>query len=220
MGSPAVAETVAPRLPRGRHGLTREQVEEDQRLRIMLGLADAMRVHGFVGTPVAEIIKRAGVSRETFYQLYTDKLDCFLAAFDLVSDLLADHLVQALTSDEGAARPRGGPAALDRFERALAAYLEIMAAEPAYARLFLVEVYAAGPVAMARRAALQERIADTLVDLFDSGSPDARFTCQVLVAAVSSLVTAPLVADDVAAIRALRPKVVDHVRGLAAAGLL
>ncbi len=55
---------------------------------------------------------------------------------------------------------------MERFERALAAYLETMAADPAYARLFLVEVYAAGPEAMDRRAALQQRIVDALVELF------------------------------------------------------
>ena len=54
-----MADSIAPQLPRGRHGLTREQVETDQRLRIFVAMADAMRAQGYVGTPVAEIIKRA-----------------------------------------------------------------------------------------------------------------------------------------------------------------
>ena len=200
-----MADTVAPRLPRGRHGLSRDEVEQDQRLRILIGMAEAMQAKGYVGTPVAEVIKRAGVSRETFYQLYSSKLECFLAAFDLVGDFLVGHLAASLQGD-------GTP--MDRFERALTAYLETMAAEPAYARLFLVEVYAAGPEAMGRRAALQQRIVDALVDLFEVRDERQRFACRTLVAAISSMVTGPLVTGDLDAIRALGPPIVDHARSL------
>ena len=103
---------------------------------------------------------------------------------------------------------------MDRFERALTAYLETMATEPAYARLFLVEVYAAGPEAMERRAALQQRIVDALVDLFEVGDERQRFACRTLVAAISSMVTGPLVTGDVDAIRALGPPIVEHARAL------
>ena len=205
-----MTDTVAPQLPRGRHGLTRQQVETDQRLRIFLGLAEAMGERGYVGTPVAEIIKRAGVSRETFYQLYTDKLDAFLAAFDLVGEVLRVRLEQATAGP-------GTPMA--RFERAIGAYLDSLAAEPAYARLFLVEVHAAGPEAMARRTEIQQRIVDALADLLGARSDAGRLTCQVLVAAVSAMVTGPLVAGDVEALRALGPRILDHVRRLDAAGM-
>lgn len=208
---PPVSDLELPRLPRGRHGLSRGQVEEIQRLRIMIGMADAMRAKGYVGTPVAEIIKRAGVSRETFYQLYTDKLDCFLAAFDLVGELLAGHLQASV--DAG-----GEP--MERFERALTAYLDVMVSEPAYSRLFLVEVFAAGPEAMVRRAALQDRIVDALADIFGARSKRRRFSCHVIVSAVSAMVTGPLVSEDLDAIRALRPSVLAHVRAMADAGLL
>lgn len=193
------------RLPRGRHGLSRDEVEQDQRVRILVGMAEAMQVKGYVGTPVAEVIKRAGVSRETFYQLYSSKLECFLAAFDLVGDFLVGHLAASL---EGNGTP------MDRFERALTAYLDTMAAEPAYARLFLVEVYAAGPDAMERRAALQQRIVDALVQLFDVRDERHRFACRALVAAISSMVTGPLVTGDLDAIRALGPPIVEHARTL------
>lgn len=197
-------------LPRGRHGLSREQVEVDQRLRIFVGMAQAMWVKGYVGTPVADIIKRAGVSRETFYQLYPDKLAAFLAAFDLVGEVLLERLRTSLGEP-------GEP--IERFERAVRAYLETLASEPGYARLFLVEVHAAGPEAMARRAVIQQRIVDALVELLDARADAARFTCQVLVAAVSAMVTGPLVAGDLDALRALAPPILDHVRRLDASGM-
>jgi AcrR family transcriptional regulator len=204
-----VAETIVQRLPRGRHRLAREEVEQDQRVRILIGMAEAMHDNGYVGTPVAEVIKRAGVSRETFYQLYSSKLDCFLAAFDLVADGLVEQLTAALD---------GGGTPLERFERTLATYLDTLVSAPAYARLFLVEVHAAGPEAMARRTALQHRLAHALADLFDARTDGDRFACQMIVAAVSAMVTGPLVASDLDALRALHAPVLDHVRRLMASG--
>jgi AcrR family transcriptional regulator len=206
-----VADAAVAQLPRGRHGLTREQVETDQRLRIVVGMAEAMRAKGYVGTPVADIIKRAAVSRETFYQLYRDKLASFLAAFDLVGEILLDRLATAL---DGPGEP------IDRLERAVDTYLDSLASEPGFARLFLVEVHAAGPEAMARRTVIQGRIVDALVELLDARSAAGRVTCQMLVAAVSAMVTGPLVADDLDGLRALGPPIVDHVRRLQAAGML
>jgi AcrR family transcriptional regulator len=203
-------DLTARQLPRGRHGLTREQVRTDQQLRIVVGMAEAMRVRGYVGTSVAEIIKRAGVSRETFYQLYDDKLDAFLAAFDLVGEVLLAQIGDGLDDLD---QP------MDRLERSLSAYLDTLAEHPGYARLFLVEVHAAGPEAMARRTAIQQRIVDALADLLGARSEAGRFTCQVLVAAVSAMVTGPLVADDLDALRALGPQILEHARRLDAAGM-
>jgi hypothetical protein len=74
--------------------------------------------------------------------------------------------------------------------------------------VFLVEVYAAGPEAIARRATLQDRIVDRMADLLGASTRDDRFACQVLVAAVSFMVTGPVVAQDAKALRGLRTKIV------------
>ena len=173
-------------------------------------MAESMRSAGYVGTPVAEIIRRAGVSRETFYQLFSDKLDSFLAAFDVIGDVLLSRLALALD----------GPGdAMERLQRGIETYLDALAAEPGYARLFLVEVHAAGPEAMARRAVIQQGIADAVADLLGARTHEGRFACQVLVAAVASMVTVPLVAGDLDALRALGPPILEHARQLHAAGL-
>jgi AcrR family transcriptional regulator len=194
-------------LPRGRHHLQREQVEQDQRLRILVGMAEAMHEKGYVGTPVADVLKRSGVSRETFYRLYSSKLDCFLDAFDVVAGALLEELTPAL---DGAGAP------LERFARGLDRYLETLTSAPAYARLFLVEVHAAGPEAMAKRTALQHRLADAIAELFDVRTDADRFSCQVVVAAISAMVTGPLVDGDLDAVRRLRQPLVDHVARLLA----
>jgi AcrR family transcriptional regulator len=191
--------------------LTREQVEEDQRLRILVGIAEAMADRGYADTPIAAVLSEAGVSRETYYRAFTGKLDGFLAAFDLVSEVL-------LAEMGGAVEGEGSP--LERVDRALAQYLSTVAEHRAYARLFLVEAYAAGPEAIARRHAVQQRIVGQLVEVLGTSSDAGRFACQSIVSAVSSLIVPPLVADDPAAIVALGPEVSDHLHRLYYGGLL
>ena len=193
-------------LPRGRHGLSREEVEASQRLRILLGMAEAMRERGFVETTVADVIARAGVSRESFYRLFSSKGDCFAAAFDQAAEVLLHRIAAA----GGAGAPGDGP--LDAAERAITAYLDTLAAEPAWARLFIVEVHAAGTEAMRRRFALQDRLVDALADLLDAHDPAGRFTAKVVVSAMSAMVTRPLLEGDLDALRALGPPMVEHLR--------
>jgi AcrR family transcriptional regulator len=190
--------------------MPRDEVVNAQRIRIVLAMADAMHEKGYVGTPVADILKRAGVSRETFYQLFSSKLDCYLAAFDLVGEAL---LLQLRTVVEAPG------SAMERFERSLKAYLEALASEPAYARLFLVECHAAGPEAMGRRHDFQRRLTDSVAELLGATTEADRFAAQMFVAAVSALVTGPLVAHDTEALRRLGPPLLDHVRRLADLGV-
>ena len=137
------------------------------------------------------------------YQQFSSKLDCFMSAFDVAGEMLLGRL--------GAALPDAG-APLDRFDRAFGAYLDVLAEHPALARVFLVEVYAAGPDAMARRAELQGRFAEAMAELLGARTKQDRFACQALVAAIGTMVTGPLVADDLDRLHALRSDVVDLVR--------
>lgn len=197
MGDPALAP-----LPRGRHSLTREQVADAQRLRLAAGLADAMVEHGYVGTSVAAILRRAGVSRQTFYALYDDKLGCFLDALELAGAVLVSRLAETVATP-------GAP--LERAERAVARYLDTIIDHPAFARLYIVEVHAAGPPAIRRRAELQAEVVDALADLLDARTATARFACQAYVAAISALVTLPLALGDADGVRRLREPLVEHL---------
>lgn len=190
------------RLPRGRHTLTREQVVADQRARMMLALADVVGEKGYVPTSVADVIKRAGVSRQTFYEQFSDKLDCFLATFDAAGEILAAELTSLVTDDDD---PVG------RFDQLLTRYLDVLAGSAGYARVLLVESHAAGPEAIRRRAALQERIAAALADVLEVDDDRGRFACAVLVAAIASMVIEPLVTGDTDALRRLHDPVVDLV---------
>src|SRR5215475_4448379 len=104
-------------LPRGRHGLSRRAVTESQRRRILRALVEAVADRGYAETRVADVIAVAGVSRKTFYELFADKEDCFLAAFEGWSGQLADHANDAYEA-------AGDAPWADRIRAALAAFLE------------------------------------------------------------------------------------------------
>src|SRR3977135_2657852 len=149
---------VVQQLPRGRHRLSREQVLASQRGRLLAAMAEAVAEKGYVGTAVADVIERAGVSRETFYEHFSSKEDCFLAAYDTGVEALHEVMGAALAGS------RAGPA--KRPRRLLKAYFDALAAEPAFARTFLIEVYAVGPRALERRVELQQRFVATMGEIF------------------------------------------------------
>ena len=70
------------RLPRGRHGLPREFVAQNQRERLLAALAECLEEKGYERTTVASIGKRAGVSKSDFYKQFESKDACFVAAYD------------------------------------------------------------------------------------------------------------------------------------------
>ncbi|AHH14899.1 putative transcriptional regulator, TetR family [Nocardia nova SH22a] len=196
------------RLPRGRHGIPRETVVRTQRDRILTAMADAMADNGYVGTSVAAVIKRARVSRETFYEQFRSKEDCFEAAYEQAVESLLARIQESLRlpADDATA-----DAAVPPIGALLDAYLDGLAAEPAYARLFLVEVYAAGPKAIARRAELQESFVALVARTLDARTEQQRFACRTMVAALSALVTTHIAADDPDGLHALRAPLLELV---------
>ena len=124
------------KLPRGRHDLPREFVARTQRDRLVDAMAHTVAVKGYVGTSLADVCAEAGVSTKAFYQHFADKEACFLATFELGVAVLWTNVVTAYR------RPGRWP---ERMRGGLAALLDTLAAEPAFAALAVVEVLAAGP---------------------------------------------------------------------------
>jgi AcrR family transcriptional regulator len=175
-------------LPRGRHRLTREEVLASQRGRMLEAMAHAVLEKGYVRATVADVLSRARVSRETFYEHFADKEDCFLAAYELAIEALGETIAAAI--------PTRRATPLTRLRRALAAYLDALAQEGAIARVFLVDVYAAGPRALARRREVMDRFVATMSELLDARTSDERFAVEALVGAISSLVTVRVAAGE------------------------
>lgn len=151
VGNPARNELE--QLPRGRHGLPREAVVRQQRERILRAMIDAVAEHGYADTRIADVIASAGVSRKTFYELFEDKEECFLAAYEVLLQLLLR------AAREGFDASPDAPWA-ERLTNGLAAFLQIMADHPAAARVAVIEVMAAGPKALARRDAAMRQFTE------------------------------------------------------------
>lgn len=126
------------RLPRGRHGLPRELVVRSQRERLLAAVVRVAAARGFESTSVADILEEAGVGRESFYELFEDKRDCLLAA----RSLLVDDLEASVRAAYGK-----GEAWVDQVRNGLAATLAWFAADPAAARVVMLELAAIGPPA-------------------------------------------------------------------------
>jgi AcrR family transcriptional regulator len=137
-------------LPRGRHGLPRERVTGSQRGRIIQSVIEAVAERGYQATRVVDVVERAGVSRATFYELFDDLEDCFLASYDYASARLFETASAAFNEEADATWA-------ERIRAGMAAFLELLAGWPEGARFAIVEVLAAGPKALVRRdAALRQ----------------------------------------------------------------
>lgn len=144
------------RLPRGRHGLPRELVERSQRERLMAAVVRVTAANGFEQTTVGDILGEAGVGRESFYELFNDKLDCMLAAHKVLTDRLEEQVREAYD----APGPWG-----ERVRNALGITLEWFASDPETAKFMLVEP---GTVGLASRAIFQAEF-NRFIKLFDEG---------------------------------------------------
>lgn len=171
----------------------------------MVALTELMAVDGYIATPVAGILRRAGVSRETFYEQFRSKEDCFEQGFIWAmgcTDRAVRNAAEAVHHDD----PR------DRMDVIFGAYLQDIVDNPARAKVFLVDVFAAGPRFAKMRVARHMSFADSLTAMFGAENEQQRFACEMLVAAISAMVTATVAAGDFEGVLALRRPFMDMIR--------
>ncbi|HEX5307874.1 MAG TPA: TetR family transcriptional regulator [Solirubrobacteraceae bacterium] len=159
-----------------------ERVVQMQRRRLMLAIVEVAGDGGIEAATVGRVCEQAGVSRRTFYELFSDRDDCLLAAFEALLERLGNGLAEAYH------RPARW---IDGLRDALQLLLERLDREPLAARLCVVESLRAGPEVVERRRAAVE----ALVDAVDEGRAAARsgseplpLTAQGVVGGVLSVV--------------------------------
>lgn len=150
--SRSLSERLA-KMPPGRHLVPRDFVSQNQRERMLLATAELAAERGYQKTTIELIAKTARVALSTFYEHFSSKEECFLAAFD-ESVAGAAQVFEELLDPE-----QPWP---DQIASALEIALEMIVAEPARARLCIVESQAAGGAALARYQAMLEDIAPKL----------------------------------------------------------
>jgi len=190
------------RLAPGPQGVPRDEVARVQRERLTAAMAHVVATAGYEETTVERVLVQAGVSRRTFYELFDDREDCFLAAYDDAMGRVLGVVTDAYLDCEAPER---------RIEAALEAFLDFLAAEPELARMCIVEVFAAGAQARERRAAVMERLAQlvqhALGELRGDDKLD-RLSAQALIGAVHELVYLPVDRRDSAALRGMASEIV------------
>jgi AcrR family transcriptional regulator len=190
------------RLPRGRHGLSREFVAQNQRERLFVALAECLHEGGYDQTTVSTIGKRAGVSKSDFYKQFDSKDACFLAAYDDAVERIRARVIAACGE---AGDWTGGVLA------ALAALLDFLAGEPAQARLVLVEGLRAGRGVYDRyQEALQ-----SFVPYLRDGAPSPNGTRapeasdEAVVGGIASLLSSRVLAGEAEQLRDFLPDVAE-----------
>ncbi|HWX45041.1 MAG TPA: helix-turn-helix domain-containing protein [Solirubrobacteraceae bacterium] len=128
-------------------------VGEIQRARIVAAMGELVRERGAAGVAVAHVVTRSGVSRRTFYELFEDREDCFLVAFDTAVARAGESVLTAYRARE---RWR------ERVRDALEATLAFLDAEPELGYLCVVGALGGGTRALERRTLVVGRLVDAV----------------------------------------------------------
>jgi AcrR family transcriptional regulator len=191
------------RLPRGRHGLSREFVAQNQRERLLSALAECLHERGYESTTVAQIGKRAGVSKSDFYKHFESKDACFLAAYD---DAVARIRERTLAGCED------GGEWTARVLAALEALLDALSSEPAQAQLVFVEGLRAGRGVYDR---YQEALQSFVPHLRDGApvpagdTPHPAATDEAVVGGIASLLSRRIAADETERLPEFLPEIAE-----------
>jgi AcrR family transcriptional regulator len=190
-------------LPGGHHGLSRDQIMDSQRERLLAATAHEVAVRGYRATTITGVVKTASVSTRDFYEHFDSKEDCFLAAFEAVRDHLEAVVVLAVADQ---------PDWPHQLIAAVRAALDFFAAEPDLARLCLVE-----PVSATPRAAIRFREAVLAcvpaLERGRAGLPDEASlptsTEDSLLGGIISLITRSILAGETSSLPRLLPDLVE-----------
>src|SRR5436305_5492705 len=150
MGS--LAELQAGRgLPRGRGKLHRAEVASAHRDRLMRAMTAAVAQLGYANVRIGDVVDRARVSRQSFYEQFADKQECFLAAHERGIQLILQRLAES-------ARPVEALGTAAQLRAGIQVYLGLVASEPEFAQCMLIELPSAGPAGLQARLTAHAQI--------------------------------------------------------------
>jgi AcrR family transcriptional regulator len=191
--------------PRGRQKLPREVVADRQRQRLLAAATQSLAEHGYVAMNVEHIIRQAGISRTTFYELFDNKCECVLVAHEQAFSRLTAELAAAC----------GGRVEWSaKVAAAVTAAIDFAVRAPEEARLLLLEELAADPILAERTLASNE----FLVGLLRNGREQCRsaaslpeLTERALISATTSVVGRRLMYDQADTLPQLAPELIQLI---------
>jgi AcrR family transcriptional regulator len=177
-------------------------VAQNQRERILAAVADVTSAASYAEMTVEDIIVTAGVSRRTFYEHFENKEQAFLAAYDEASARLLAAVRAAYESQQGFG---------ERIRAGIEAFLFLLAADPPFARMCIVEVMAAGPEAVARRNAVMGAFAELIEENARerlAEPPPSNLTAETVVGGIYDVVYTRILRGEIRELPTLAPDLV------------
>jgi len=143
-------------------GFAEGQLAQVQRARILGGMFDVACERGAAHVTVADVVARSGVSRRTFYELFEDRDDCFLAAFEDALGLASARVLPAYREQSRWAA---------KLRAALNGLLVFLEEQPTAGRVLVCESLSAGRRTLARR----NEVVAALIAAVDEGRTESKF---------------------------------------------
>jgi AcrR family transcriptional regulator len=129
------------------------QLSEVQRSRMLTSAVSVISEYGYGQMTVARIAGTARVSRRTFYDLFEDREDCFLAVFDDAVERASGVVLAAYGNERGWRR---------QVRAGLGALLVFLDEQPGLGGLLVVDALKAGPRVQTRRAEVLHMLAEAI----------------------------------------------------------
>ena len=114
------------------------------RARICQAMAEVVAQRGYAAVTVSDVVRAAHVSRRTFYEQFQDKEDCFVETYRTGCE-------NGIAQIDAALRALQDPGWRTRLSVSLETYVSILAAEPHFAKVLLIDVLGAGSRALEMR---------------------------------------------------------------------
>jgi AcrR family transcriptional regulator len=189
-------------------------MREAARRRALVAMAEAVGERGYTETTVRDVLERARMSRRTFYELFDNREQCFLAAYDQAHSDLMVSLERPRQPDEP------WPEHVTLVLRDL---LEFFAQPPDTARLLVVEPVTAGPPGLERHERTMHELAERLArsqtaSRSDLDGQQLQLRCEASVGALHRVVHARIVQGRAGELPELAPELVTLMGGLAPTG--
>jgi AcrR family transcriptional regulator len=188
------------KMPPGRHLIPSDFVSQNQRERMLLATAELVAERGYQKTTIELIAKTSRVALVTFYEHFSSKEECFLAAFDESVAAAKEVFAELLDAEEPW---------LEQISAGLEIFLEMVVKEQARAKLCIVEAQAAGSASLARYQAMLESVAPRLREGRELNPRASRLPDGLEVAiagGIAWLVHQRLVAGEADGLKALLPE--------------
>jgi AcrR family transcriptional regulator len=127
------------------------QLAQIQRSRILAAMVSVACERGAANVTVADVTARSGVSRRTFYELFADRDDCFMAACEEALVLAAARVLPAV---------HGEDRWVDRLRAGIAAFMFFLDEEPKLGQLLVSESLVGDKRVLERRMQVTGRLAE------------------------------------------------------------